>query len=249
MEATTRMAGITLAYELQAGRDPVVVLCSGFNSDMAGAKAQHVAALCAAHGQACLRFDYSGHGASGGAFIEGCIGDWAADAAHVIEVAAAGREIVMVGSSMGGWISLLLAGDLGARLRGMVLIAPAPDFTELLVRPALSPKEREELDTLGVVYQESAYGPPVPLTLKLIEDGARHLVLRGPLPITAPVRILHGMNDPDVPYGLSLRLVDHLTSGDVRLTLIKDGDHRLSRAQDLALLGETVAGFFGQDGS
>jgi dipeptidyl aminopeptidase/acylaminoacyl peptidase len=99
-----------------------------------------------------------------------------------------------------------------------------------------------------VVYQESEYGPPVPMTLKLIEDGARHLVLRAPLAITAPVRILHGMADPDVPYGLSLRLVDHLTAGDVRLTLIKDGDHRLSRPEDLALLGQTVAGFFGEDG-
>jgi pimeloyl-ACP methyl ester carboxylesterase len=159
-----------------------------------------------------------------------------------------GREIVLVGSSMGGWISLLLAPALGPRLRGLVLIAPAPDFTELLVRPALSPKERDELETLGVVYQESEYGPPVPMTLKLIEDGARHLVLRAPLAITAPVRILHGMADPDVPYGLSLRLVDHLTAGDVRLTLIKDGDHRLSRPEDLALLGQTVAGFFGEDG-
>jgi pimeloyl-ACP methyl ester carboxylesterase len=248
MRTTARMADIALAYEIQDGRDPVMVFCPGFNSDMNGSKAQHVATLCAAHGQACLRFDYGGHGASGGRFIDGCIGDWAADAAHVIETAVPGREIVLVGSSMGGWISLLLARELGVLLRGLVLIAPAPDFTDLLLRPALSPKERETLETLGVVYQESEYGPPVPMTLKLIEDGARHLVLRGPLGVTAPVRILHGMADADVPYGLSLRLVDHLTASDVRLTLIKDGDHRLSRPEDLALLGETVAGFFSQDG-
>ncbi len=148
---------------------------------------------------------------------------------------------------MGGWISLLLAPAIGSRLRGLVLIAPAPDFTELLVRPNLSPHEREVLETLGVLYRDSEYGPSVPMTLKLIEDGARNLVLRGPLAIAAPVRILHGLADPDVPYGLSLRLVEHLTGGDVRLTLIKDGDHRLSRPQDLALLGQTVAGFFGED--
>jgi len=248
MDRTTRMADIALAYEWRDGRDPVVVFCPGYNSDMNGAKALHVAALCERSGQACLRFDYSGHGASGGRFIEGCIGDWAADAAHVIETAAPGREIMLVGSSMGGWISLLLAPDLGPRLRGLVLIAPAPDFTELLVRPALSPQDREALETQGVVYQESEYGPPVPMTSRLIEDGARHLVLNGPIDITAPVRILHGMADPDVPYALSLRLVAHLESADVRVTLIKDGDHRLSRPEDLALLGDAVIAFFGEDG-
>jgi pimeloyl-ACP methyl ester carboxylesterase len=134
MDRTTRMADIALAYEWRDGRDPVVVFCPGYNSDMNGAKALHVAELCQRSGQACLRFDYSGHGASGGRFIEGCIGDWAADAAHVIETAAPGREIMLVGSSMGGWIALLLAPNLGPRLRGLVLIAPAPDFTELLVR-------------------------------------------------------------------------------------------------------------------
>jgi pimeloyl-ACP methyl ester carboxylesterase len=248
MKTTSRVAGIDLAYGLAEGRGPVAVFFPGYNSDMTGQKAQHVAAWCAARGQAFLRFDYSGHGASGGRFIDGCVGDWAADAAHVIETAALGRDLVLIGSSMGGWISLLLAKTLGARLRGLVLIAPAPDFTELLVRPALSPAAREELETNGVLYQPSEYGPPVPMTLKLIEDGARRQVLRGPLAVAAPVRILHGMADEAVPYRLSLRLADHLTGGDVRLTLIKDGDHRLSRPQDLALLADTVASLLGEDG-
>jgi alpha-beta hydrolase superfamily lysophospholipase len=248
MSTTARTAGIALAYHRLAGNAPVVVFCPGYNSDMTGTKAVHLEALCAARGQAFLRFDYSGHGASGGAFADGSIGDWAADAAHVISVAAAGQDIVLVGSSMGGWISLLLAPCLGARLRGLVLVAPAPDFTELLIRPALTPQALAELAANGVIHRPSDYGPPVPLTAKLLQDGARHQVLGGPIAITAPVRILHGMVDEAVPYALSLRLVEHLASHDVQLTLIKDGEHRLSRPAELAMLGAAVAGLLGQDG-
>jgi pimeloyl-ACP methyl ester carboxylesterase len=222
-------------------RTPDVAL-AGFASDMGGTKAVFLRDACAASGQAMLRLDYAGHGKSGGRFIDGCIGDWTADAGHIIAAACGEADLVLVGSSMGGWIALLLALRFGARVQGMVLVAPAPDFTETLMLPALTAMQRELLERQGVIYQDSDYGDPTPITAKLLEDGANHLLLNGPVGITCPVRILHGMRDPDVPWQHSLRLLDCLDAEDVRVNFIKDGDHRLSRPGDLALLAETLAG-------
>ncbi len=239
MAVTFRVPDMALAYEFLEGAGPVVVFCPGFASDMGGTKAMALWEMCRARGQAMLRFDYGGHGQSAGAFEDGCIGDWAADAAHVVAVATAGRELLLVGSSMGGWIALLLARGL-ARVRAMVLVAPAPDFTELLMKPQFGEAQWAELRRAGVIYQPSEYGAPTPLTLKLLEDGARNLVLDAPIEFTGPVRVLHGMRDADVPWRHSLLLAERLASEDVRLVFVKDGDHRLSRAADLALLCGTV---------
>jgi pimeloyl-ACP methyl ester carboxylesterase len=248
MAVTFRVPDMALAYEFLEGAGPVVVFCPGYASDMGGTKAMALWEMCRARGQAMLRFDYAGHGASGGRFVDGCIGDWAADAAHVVQAATAGRELLLVGSSMGGWIALLLARTLGERVRAMVLVAPAPDFTELLMKPQLGEAEWAELRRAGVIYQPSEYGAPTPLTLKLLEDGARNLVLDAPIGFAGPVRVLHGMRDTDVPWRQSLLLAERLASEDVRLVFVKDGDHRLSREQDLALLCASVGAFLGEGG-
>ena len=251
MPNTTRVPGVALAYEFLEGRGPVVVFCAGFGSDMAGTKAVRLAEMCTARGQAMLRFDYSGHGQSGGRFVDGCIGDWAADAAHVVNTVTQGRDLVLVGSSMGGWISLLLARDLCAQVKGLLLIAPAPDFTELLMKPELTAEQKETLQRQGVIYPPSEYGDPLPITRKLLEDGAQHLLLSGEksdkIPVQCPVRVLHGMRDADVPWELSVRLAEALESADVRLVFVKDGDHRLSREADLELLIRSLGEFLGED--
>jgi pimeloyl-ACP methyl ester carboxylesterase len=238
---TYRVPDVALEYELLEGRGPVVVFCPGFASDMGGTKAMRLWDQARARGQAMLRFDYSGHGASGGAFTDGCIGDWTADAAHVIEAILPGRDILLVGSSMGGWIALLLARALQTRVAALLLIAPAPDFTELLMKPELGPAEHEALARDGVFLAPSQYGAPTPITARLLADGADHLLLNAPIPISCPVHILHGLKDPDVPWELSLRLTERLETPDVRLIYVKDGDHRLSREADLRLLEQTLA--------
>ncbi len=231
--------GIELAYQLHAGMDPVLVFLPGFGSDMAGTKALFLRDHCEARGQAMLRFDYSGHGVSGGEFTEGCIGRWAGDAAAVIEAAVPKRRLMLVGSSMGGWIAAILARDLAAQTDGFVGIAVAPDFTEDLIRPALDAALMQALARDGIIMIPNAYGPPTPITRRLLEDGAQQLVLRAPLAIEAPVRLIHGMRDAEVPFQTSLRLAERITGADVRITLVKDGEHRLSRAADLALLAQT----------
>jgi pimeloyl-ACP methyl ester carboxylesterase len=235
--------GVGLAWRRLSGRSPTVVFLPGFSSDMTGAKAVDLAAFCAARGQAMLRFDYSGHGASDGAFTDGCIGRWTDDALAVI--ADIKGPLVLVGSSMGGWIALLVARRMPERIAGLIGIAAAPDFTERLMWQAMAPPERAALMAQGVLHVPSQYGPPTPVTRKLIEDGRRHLLLDAPIPITAPVRLLHGQADPDVPWELALRLAGRIDGGDVRVHLIKDGDHRLSRSQDMALLRATLTEVLG----
>ncbi len=234
-----RADGVALAYRRIAGRRPTVVFLGGFNSDMTGTKAEHLSTMCVARGQAYLRLDYAGHGASGGRFEQGCIGDWASDAEAVIRHATDG-PLVLVGSSMGGWIALLLATRLADRLHALVGIAAAPDFTEDLMWAKFPADVRAAIERDGQWKRPSQYGDAYPITLKLIEDGRRHLVLRAPLRISAPVRLLHGQRDPDVPWQLSLRTAETIAGDDVRVVLVKDGDHRLSREQDLALLARTV---------
>jgi pimeloyl-ACP methyl ester carboxylesterase len=215
---------------------------------MSGTKATILHDVCAARGQAMLRLDYSGHGASGGNFVDGCIGVWTEDAAQIIETVTAGAPFVLVGSSMGGWVSLLLAPRFAGRVTSMLLIAPAPDFTASLIEPNLEPAQRTALAEHGFFHPPSAYGPPAPITQKLLDDGRNHLLLGGPILIQCPVRILHGMNDPDVPWRHSLKLAECLQTPDVRLIFIKDGDHRLSRDQDLRLLTQTLATLLGENG-
>lgn len=209
---------------------------------MAGTKATFLDDFCAARDLAYVRFDYSGHGASSGRFEDGTIGAWAADAIAVIDHVADG-PLVLIGSSMGGWIMLLAALARPERIAGLVGLAPAPDFTEALIWNRLTGEERDQLLHHGRLETPSAYSDePTVITRALIEEGRRHLLLSAPIGIRCPVRLLHGMADPDVPHRLSLDLAERIVSNDVRVTLIKDGDHRLSRAEDLALLGATIEG-------
>jgi pimeloyl-ACP methyl ester carboxylesterase len=240
-----RPDGERIAWRRVAGAAPTVVWLGGFKSDMAGAKAQALADWAQASGRAYLRFDYFGHGESSGEFVEGTITRWREDALAVLDELVDG-EAVLVGSSMGGWIASLAAMAWPERVKAMVLIAPAPDFTEKLMAPGIPPDGRETLARDGVWYRPSEYGEPYPIARALLEDGARWSILDSlPIPIDCPVRVLQGGDDPDVPWSHALQLANGLKSQDVVFTLIKDGDHRLSRPQDLARLiaaVEEVAG-------
>lgn len=239
--------GVRLAADHTPGRAPTVVFLPGFMSDMTGDKAISVDAWCRAHGQACLRLDYSGHGGSGGRFEDGTIGTWTRDALFLIDRLGADK-IVLIGSSMGGWIALNVAVARPERVAGLIGIAAAPDFTEELMWPAFDAAARERLRRDGVLRLPSAYGGEQIITRALIEDGRNHLRLGAPIPLRCPVRLLHGQRDPDVPWAISLRIAEQVESPDTQVTLLKDGDHRLSRPQDIALLLRTLATLLGQDG-
>ena len=230
-----RPDGEGLAWRRVEGAEPAVVWMGGFRSDMAGTKAESLARWAVRAGRAYLRFDYFGHGESSGDFREGTISRWRADALAVLDELAPGPA-VLVGSSMGGWIACLAAMARPGQVKAMVLIAPAPDFTQKLMEPALPAEARAALLTDGVWLQPSDYGDPNPITRALLEDGARWSILPGPIPIEAPVRILQGGQDPDVPWRHALELAQAIKGQDVVFTLIKDGDHRLSRPQDIAHL-------------
>jgi pimeloyl-ACP methyl ester carboxylesterase len=240
--------GIDLAYELATGQAPTLVFLPGFMSDMTGDKATMLAALAADHGHACLRLDYSGHGASGGRFEDGTIGRWAEDAMFLIDRLTAG-PIVLVGSSMGGWIALLVALARPSRVQALVGIAAAPDFSEDLIWPRLPEAARVKLQCDGVLRSPTAHGGEQIITLGLIEDGRRHLLLRGPIALACKVRLLQGQMDVDVPWQTSLRIAERVQSDDVQITLVKDGGHRLSRPQDLAVLRGIVAPLLLEDGA
>jgi alpha-beta hydrolase superfamily lysophospholipase len=216
-----------------------VVWLGGFGSEMSGTKASRIAAWGAAAGRAVVRFDYSGHGASEGRFVDGTISQWLEDSLAVIGHCG-GSAPVLVGSSMGGWLALLAARTLtaaGNPPAGLVLVAPAVDFTEALIWTAMPKEARRALRQDGVWLRPNPYGPePEPITAALIEDGRRHLLLAAPFAVGAPVRILQGMDDTEVPWTHAQTLVEHLAEDDVTLTLVKGGDHRLSRPQDLDLL-------------
>jgi pimeloyl-ACP methyl ester carboxylesterase len=231
--------GRRLAYRRLPGTAPGVLFCGGYTSDMTGTKATALERFCREQGRAYTRFDYSGHGASSGDFADGTIGEWAEDAQAILDRATAG-PMVVVGSSMGGWIMLLLALARPERVRGLVGIAAAPDFTEDLLLPQATPAERRALAEQGYWMQPSAYGEPYPVTRRLIEEARAHLVLRGPIPIRCPVHLLHGQRDPDVPWQTALRLAERLESDGVTTELIKAGDHRLSTAPDLARITAAI---------
>lgn len=236
--------GRRIAYNLSAGQGPCVVFLGGFRSNMQGTKAVWLEDWARGRGQAFLRLDYSGHGESGGVFEDGCIGDWAADARAVIEAQVAG-PVVLVGSSMGGWISLLLAralgGALAGRVVGLVTIAAAPDFTERGYWAGFGAAERAALLRDGQVALPSEYGEALVLTRRLIEDGRAHLVLDRPLALPFPVRFLQGTADADVPMQWALDLLAHAEGEDLRLSLVKGADHRFSTPDCLDLIGAAVA--------
>jgi pimeloyl-ACP methyl ester carboxylesterase len=226
---------------------PGLVWLGGFKSDMKGTKAAALDAWAEANGRACLRFDYSGHGESGGDFTDGTIGRWLEESVAVYRAFATGPQ-VLVGSSMGGWLALLLARELrkhpAAPLAGMVLIAPAVDFTQELMWKAFSDDVKKQIETTGAWMRPSQYSEaPYPITKKLIEDGRNHLLMGGLIETGCPVRILQGVLDPDVPCAHVQALMSHFASDDVVLTLIKDGDHRLSRPEDIERLLNAVAEF------
>jgi pimeloyl-ACP methyl ester carboxylesterase len=243
-----RSNGVELAWQRLPGQSPAVVFLPGYRSTMSGEKATALASLCEQRGQGLLLFDYSGHGSSSGQFEDGTVGRWTADALAAIDQLTEG-PLVLVGSSMGGWVALLCAIARRSRIAALVGIAAAPDFTEALLWQALSFEQRSIMMTHGVIRLPSQYGEPTPVTRALIEDGRQHLVLNAPVELACPVRLLQGQQDPDVPWELALRLAAQIAGTDVQLTLVKDGDHRLSRPQDLALLERTLIPLLGQDGA
>ena len=243
----TTPEGRRIALHRTSGTGPAVMFLGGYRSDMTGTKAMFLEDWCWKQGRACLRFDYSGHGASGGEFEDGCIGDWAADAAAVL--ATVEGEAVLVGSSMGGWIALILARAMPERIAGLVTVAGAPDFTEDLLWANWTEAERREVTEKDVLHVPSDYGDPYPYTRRLIEDGRRQLVLRDPLDLPFPVRILQGTADVDVPQEVALRLLAHVTGADIRATLVKGADHRFSTPECLALIAQAVAEVSGMSGA
>lgn len=233
--------GRRLAYRYAAPRSGLTyVWLSGFKSDMSGSKVTVLEAWAKAQGHGFLAFDYSGHGLSGGMFEDGKISAWREDALAAIESLTSGA-LVLVGSSMGGWMALLSALALKDRVAAMVLIAPAPDFTQKLMWPEFTAEQQAEIMEQGRTLRPSDYGDPFPITRDLIEDGANWTLLDAPIDLQMPIRILQGMQDPDVPWEHAFKLVDALTSEDVVFTLVKGGDHRLSRDQDIDRLVQTCA--------
>ena len=244
MNFLTTQSGRRLAYVQSAGKGTGVVFLGGFMSDMSGTKALHLESWCQAQGRAFLRFDYSGHGASSESFTDGCIGDWADDAQAVIATLTEGPQI-LVGSSMGGWIALLMAQRMSDRVAALVTIAAAPDFTEDEFWAGFNADTRKYLLQEGVVNIPSDYGDPYPITKRLIDDGRAHLVLRKPLDLPFPVRLLQGDEDEDVSVELAIKLFSHIKGPDVQLRLLKGADHRFSAQNALALTEAAIADVIG----
>jgi len=236
----TTPQGRRIAYEFRAGHGPGVVFLGGYRSDMTGSKAAHLQDWADRTGRAFLRFDYSGHGASSGAFENGGIGDWSADALAVILALTKGPQ-VLVGSSMGGWIALLVARAVPDRVAGLVGVAAAPDFTEDLMLATFTPDQKNALQTHGFVEEPSEYSEqPNRITQAFLDDGAKHLALRSPLSLPFPVRLLQGSADIDVPPFVAQKLFDHATCPDMRMVLVKGADHRFSTPDCLELMIQTV---------
>ncbi|MDO8607928.1 MAG: alpha/beta hydrolase [Phaeospirillum sp.] len=239
----SRPDGATIAYRRLQGKNPGVVFLHGYHSDMTGSKALALETLCRDQGRAFLRFDGFGHGESSGDVLHGTVGRWAADAVAVIDALTEG-PVVLVGSSLGGWISLLAALERRDRVAGLVGIAAAPDFTEDLMWQEFTFEQRRELLERGEVSLPNCYEPESPWRIyrSLIEDGRNHLLLRDAVNLDCPVRLIHGQQDADVPWRTALQLADCLIAADVEVTLVKDGDHRLSRDQDIGRLCRVVTG-------
>ena len=230
-----------IAYRRRDGTEPGLLFLGGFRSDMSGTKATALDDFAAATARAYTRFDYRGHGASSGRFEELTFGDWVEDALGVLDRVTEGAQI-LIGSSMGAWVALRLALRRPERVAGLVTLGAAPDFTEELIWARLDDRQRERMRKDGHLERPSAYSTqPDILTLRVVEDGRRHLVLGGPIAIACPVRLLHGTADCDVPWQMSLRLLEWIESADARLTLIKGGDHRLSEPAQIEAMLAAVA--------
>jgi len=248
IESPARTIAVRARQGKQNNKSAGLFWLGGFKSDMGGTKAVTLDALAERQGRACIRFDYSGHGESDGDFKDGTIGQWLEESVAVYRQFAAGPQVV-IGSSMGGWLALLMAQELrklkgAAPIAGMVLIAPAVDFTEVLMWKNFSAEAKAEIEDKGFWMRPSAYGDsPYPITKKLIEVGRKRLLLGGLIETGCPVHILQGMLDPDVPWRHAENLVTHFAQDDVVLTLIKDGDHRLSRPEDIERLLAAVKEF------
>jgi pimeloyl-ACP methyl ester carboxylesterase len=240
----TTAQGRKLAYHKTEGVGPTVVFLGGLKSDMEGTKAIHLEAWCRERRQSFLRFDYSGHGESSERFEDGCIGDWHEDTLAAVDALTEG-PLVIVGSSMGGWQALLLAKARAERIKGMVTIAAAPDFTEDGYWANFTDAQKETLETVGQVELPSDYMEPYIITKRMIEDGREQLVLRDALPLPFPVRFLQGTEDTAVARETALRLLDHAEGDDLRLTLVKGADHRFSDEACLALIEQAVEDVLG----
>ena len=222
-----------IAYRTVEGKPPGVMFLGGFMSDMTGTKATALEAHCRRAGRAFVRFDYSGHGESSGAFRDGTIGAWRDDALAVLDEVARGPQ-VLVGSSMGGWVMLLVALARPERVAGLVGVAAAPDFTEDLIWSTLDDETRQRLTETGAIELPCDYDDdPYPITMRLIEEARSHLLLHAPIPLDCPIHLLQGMVDEDVPWRTALRIAERVRSESVVVELVKDGDHRLSREHDL----------------
>jgi pimeloyl-ACP methyl ester carboxylesterase len=235
----TRENDTAIHYRRTPGQGTEVVFLSGFRSDMEGSKAVALEAHVTRQGRPYTRFDYRGHGVSDGRFEDLCLSDWLDDTLLVLDRLVEGRA-VLVGSSMGGWLMLLAARARPDKVAGLVGIAAAPDFTEDLMRPALTEDQKAAMERDGVFYEPSPYGDPLPITRRLLEDGERHLLMREPIRFDGPVHLLQGQEDPDVPWMTAVSLAANLTSRAVTVELIKDGDHRLSRPEDLRRIGAAL---------
>lgn len=233
--------GQKLAYHFSQGRGPLVVFLPGFMSDMEGSKAVALEGFCRRNGQAFLRFDYSGHGLSEGAFEEGTIGHWADDAFDLIQHVGEAMPLLLVGSSMGGWIAFLLSQRFGERVKALIGIAAAPDFTEKLMFNHFTRSQHQDMETKGFTFLPSDYEDPYPITKGLIEDGRNNQVLDAPIVFEGPVRLLQGDKDTAVPFEWPFRIKDQLTAEDVTVTIIKEGDHSLSRDMDLERLFKVLS--------
>jgi len=241
--------GLELAYQWLPGAGPGVVFCSGFNSDMEGTKAQALAQWCQDHQRQYTRFDYRGHGRSGGAFTEGTIGGWLLDTLAVVDQITEGPQI-LVGSSMGGWLALLAALARPDRVVGFLGIAPAPDFTERLFSDRLDEAQRAALESNGCCELPSDYdAAPYLITQHLFEEAREHFLLTGPIALNIPVRVIHGQCDDAVPWQSSVQLMQHLQSQDAELLLVKHGDHRLSEPRDIERMQQTLAGLIDRAGT
>lgn len=235
----TRENGTSIAYNKLEGNSPGLIFMSGFMSDMNGSKALALEQHCQERGLAFLRFDYMGHGNSSGNFADGTIGLWAQNALTAFDELTEGPQII-TGSSMGGWMMILTAVSRPERVAGLVGIAAAPDFTEDLLPKQLTEIQLSKIQEDGFVVIPSEYEIPYTITKKLLDDGTQHLVLRNEIPLDCPVRLLHGLEDTSVPWKTALKIQTMVRSKDVEVTLIKNGDHRLSREEDLEKLKKTV---------
>ena len=238
-EFLTTSDGQRIAYEKTAGSGPTLIWCGGLKSDMEGSKAVHLHGWAKSNGQGFIRFDYFGHGQSSGEFIDGTLSRWAADIGVVQKQLSVG-PVILIGSSMGGWAALLAALDNPANIAGLVLINPAPDFTEKLTVAGWSEAQIKALENDGVVYEPSGYDEPYAYSRALIEDGRARQILDAPIDLSCPVRILQGHDDSVVPWIHSKQLIDRLASENVTYTLVSGGDHSLSRPSDLKLIEAAI---------